>query len=77
MNYHQYLERLGANMRLRRSRVGFSQQHLADELGMNIGTISRWESGQREVSLFHLEQYATAIGCCAADLLPRRTNGRH
>jgi transcriptional regulator with XRE-family HTH domain len=67
-----FYERLGANMRLRRTRSGFSQQRIADTMGVDIATVSRWEAGKREIGVLTLIRYAKACGCLPADLLPWR-----
>lgn len=48
----------------RRQELKMTQQELADRIGVNIGTISRYESGYIEnISLERKQQFAVALNC--------------
>ncbi len=55
---------LGAGEFIRglRDEVGISLRELAEELNVNRGTISRWESDDLAISLDSLEAIADALG---------------
>lgn len=61
-------------IKARRHELRMSQQELADRIGVNIGTISRYESGKIEkVSLERLQQLADALDC-TVDYLEAKVN---
>lgn len=49
---------LAKKLRQVRLNLGWTQQQLADRMGLDSGTISRFENDQREPSLMELLQYA-------------------
>lgn len=49
---------LAEKLRQIRLDLGLTQQELADRMGLDSGTISRFETDQREPSLMELLQYA-------------------
>jgi len=61
-------------VKARRHDLKMTQQQLADLIGVNIGTISRYESGKIEkVSLERLQQLADALDC-TVDYLEAKVN---
>lgn len=44
-----------------RQRVGLTQQQVADVLGVNRVTVARWETGERNPSDGHLEEYLQVL----------------
>lgn len=52
-----------------REKRGLSQTELADLVGVSRGTIGRYESGWRHVSVPRLKQLAFALECTPNDLL--------
>jgi DNA-binding XRE family transcriptional regulator len=42
------VERLGAQLVQRRTALGLTQKELAKRLGVDPGTLARWERGERE-----------------------------
>jgi transcriptional regulator with XRE-family HTH domain len=60
---------LGARIRARRQALRWTQEELADRLGVEVNTISRMECGIRTPSLERLGQIADALRVSAASLL--------
>lgn len=54
-----------------RTALGWSQQRLADESGVNKATINQVEQGKRSPSIATLESLARAMGAEVADFFPR------
>lgn len=53
---------LAEKLRQIRLNLGWTQQELADRIGLDSGTISRFENDQREPSLMELLKYAKLGG---------------
>lgn len=54
----------GEIIKARRQELKMTQQNLADKIGVNIGTISRYESGKIETMTYEREsQFAEALDC--------------
>lgn len=49
---------------------GWSQQRLAEMVGVTKMTISDLERGEMQLTQHYMRRLATALGCTAADLLP-------
>ncbi len=61
----------------RRERAGLSMNVLAHRVGVTVGAVSRWESGNRVPTMGSLLLLAEALGCTFADLTaPLNTEGR-
>lgn len=54
-----------------RNELGWSQQRLADESGVNKATINQVEQGKRSPSIATLESLARAMGAEIADFFPK------
>ena|ERR1700685_571176 len=52
----------------REKRDKMSQEQLANRIGSTKSSISRWESGERDITLGALGAIAEALGCEVADL---------
>jgi len=52
---------------------GLSQARLAEMLGVNSNTISRWETGNYKPSIDDLEKLARAFGVPIAEFFPKST----
>jgi transcriptional regulator with XRE-family HTH domain len=52
-----------------RKKLGMSQGELSQKAGLSLDTISRYERGEREPRVSHLQKIAIALGCPARDLL--------
>jgi transcriptional regulator with XRE-family HTH domain len=69
------LEILGANIRMHRARLGYSQERLADEAGINRSYVGDVERCQQNPTTGILEAFADALGVSIAELWsvrPRR-----
>lgn len=62
-------KRLGNNIAERRKKLGWTQAMLAEHLGMEPESISRFERGATLPSLSTLEQLASILAVTIADLL--------
>lgn len=61
----------------RRQQLKMTQQELADRIGVNIGTVSRYESGKiAKPSLERKQQFAKALDC-TVDYLDSFTDNPH
>ena len=61
--------RLGRNISARRKELGLTQAGVAERLGVDTETLSRFERGKHVPSLQTLERLADALGSTCADLL--------
>ena len=62
-------KRLGGNLSERRKQLGWTQEVLAERVGVDTETISRIERGAHLPSLPTLDRLAVALLCSAGDLL--------
>ena len=62
-------KRLGGNLSERRKQIGWTQEMVAERVGVDAETISRIERGAHLPSLPTLERLAVALQCPAGDLL--------
>ena len=62
-------ESLGHRLRSARLRRGFSQQELAERVGLSIESISRAERGVITPTIWTLKAFARALGLGLADLV--------
>ena len=62
-------KRLGGNLSERRKQLGWTQELLAERVGVDAETISRIERGAHLPSLPTLDRLAVALRCSAGDLL--------
>lgn len=60
---------LHIHLRAHRKLRGFSQERVADAIGVKYNTVSGWETGARTVNLADLEKLADFYGIHAAALL--------
>jgi transcriptional regulator with XRE-family HTH domain len=70
------MERVARNVRKRRDARRWSQQALADKLGVQRAYVTQIESGARGVSLAVLEKLAKTFQCSMGDLLGERRRKR-
>jgi transcriptional regulator with XRE-family HTH domain len=67
---HPLLRRIGTRVRETRQERGWSQEHLADEAGIDRSYMSGIERGVRSLSVVKLAQIARALGVPVRELLP-------
>lgn len=58
-------------LRAARNRRGMKQDQVAAKLGIARQTVSKWETGETEVTVQELQRLAELYGCEPRDLLPR------
>ena len=64
-------KRLGGNLSERRKQLGWTQEMLAERVGVDAETISRIERGAHLPSLPTLDRLAVALCCSAGELLSK------
>lgn len=64
----QERQRLGEQLRREREYLGFSQDEVAEALGITRPAVSLIESGQRKVEVLELKRLAVLFGKSVADL---------
>jgi len=69
-NFNPSLVMIGENIRKRREALGMSQTELANEVGTDRGTISRYELASKEMGVGKLCNVAVALGCKPGELMP-------
>ena len=58
-----------ANMKAERARKGMTAKEVADQIGVNVNQIFRWELGTQEPSASHLIKLSNFYGCSPEYLL--------
>ena len=53
---------LGAKIKAKRLRSGWTQAELAARVGVHVETVSRWEREEREPSIAHAKELALRLG---------------
>lgn len=67
----------GEIIKARRQDLKMTQQELADRIGVNIGTISRYESGNIETIAYERRQQIASALDCTIDYLDAYTDNPH
>jgi transcriptional regulator with XRE-family HTH domain len=62
---------LGGNLCKRRKQLGWTQETVAERVGVDVETVSRIERGAHLPSLPTLDRLAVALRCSAGDLLSK------
>ena len=65
----QLLQAVGQRLAEARKARGYSQESLAEAAGLEAVTLSRWETGDRALSLSALARIAATLGVGMGDLL--------
>jgi transcriptional regulator with XRE-family HTH domain len=60
---------LGAAVRIRRRKLGISQETLAEHCGVSFQQIQKYENGTNRISFSRLVQIARALQCRVVDLM--------
>ena len=63
------LSRFGTTVRERRTKLGWSQQRLAEEAGMHFTYVGSIERGERNVSLVNIVRLAQALNTDPGNLV--------
>lgn len=61
----------GEFIKQRREQLFKTQQTIADEVGVAVGTVNRWETGTRSPKLSLIPRLATVLGMDPQELLER------
>lgn len=67
--------KLGENIARHRKEAGFSQDQLADKIGMERRSIQRYERGERDPTYSHLVLIADALGIEVTHLVSQAPAG--
>lgn len=62
-------EEIGKTIKEYRQRLGYSQEHIAEFLGIDRSTLSKYETGEREISLLHFDKLCDIFGIELDDLV--------
>lgn len=65
---------LGNNLKAIREKLGFSQENVANAIGINRSTIAHFESGKRMIPIKHIPHLASFLGIKPNDLLDDNPN---
>lgn len=65
---------IGRNLKLFRNASGYTEQMLADLLGIQRSAYANYEAGTREMPLQYLEKVADLFGCELSSLLNEKAN---
>ncbi len=60
---------VGEKIKLIRQKAGISQEQIAQFLGVDLGVMAEYESGQRPIPVNHLERFGSLFGLRLADLV--------
>jgi transcriptional regulator with XRE-family HTH domain len=66
---------VGHNIRARRTALGLTQQHVADDLGLTFQQVQKYERGVNRVSASTLWRLARALRCEVGDLFTGAEGG--
>lgn len=55
--------RLGSALRRKREAKGFSQEYVAERIGVTKNSVSHWELGKRSMYAEQLEKCCRILGC--------------
>ena len=66
---NEYKQRIADNIAALLNEKGYSQQDLADALGVNKSTVSAWVSGKKTPRMDKVEDMAAFFRCTVTDVL--------
>ncbi|MBR2208973.1 MAG: helix-turn-helix transcriptional regulator [Synergistaceae bacterium] len=52
-----------------RKKAGFTQEQLAEMVGVHVNTLAKWENGSYSPRVSELQKICTVLGCTEAELL--------
>jgi len=58
----EFNKKLGSVLREKRNEKGFSQEYIAERLGVTKNQVSHWELGQRSIYAEQLSVYCGVLG---------------
>lgn len=64
----EFNKKLGAALRAKRNERGFSQEYIADFMGISKNHVSHWEIGKRSIYAEYLQNYCRILGCSVQDV---------
>lgn len=70
MNEKEFVKEIGSKIGFYRGKCGLSQEKLAEMVGVERNTITRYENGQREPQLHVLVKIAKVFNVHITELLP-------
>lgn len=63
----------GEQIKINRKKAGFTQEQLAEKIGVSLMTVRRYEKNERIIPNALLEKIADALGCSKWDLIETTT----
>ncbi len=63
---------LAANIQMYRKKVGFTQEELAEKLGVSFQAVSKWENAKCAPDIMFLPVMAELFGCYIDELFGRK-----
>ena len=60
---------LGENIKARRTQLKFSQEYVADQLGLSRQAVAKWESGKSEPTAANLSELAILLETSVSQLV--------
>lgn len=60
---------VGERIKTERKRAGFTQQQVADRLGVTAQAVSKWENDHNEPNMAQIGTMCLMFGCTTADLI--------
>ncbi len=70
-NEREFNRRLGAVLKNYRKIRGFTQQEVADKLGVSKMAVSNWESGNRSIYAVTFSDYCNVIGVTMGEVVSK------
>lgn len=69
LEFDNYMEIIGGNIKYFREYYGYSKKELADKIGVSERSIDYWEKGERTISAINVVNIALALKVPTDDLL--------
>lgn len=68
MNKEKFNKKLGAALKSKRQERGYSQEYVANLLGISKNQVSHWEIGKRSMYAESLAEYCRILGITMQDI---------